>query len=133
MSSQSFLVLVTGNPTTSQAHLSAIRFIKAAIVAGHKISSIFFYQDAVNVANRFVLKPSDEAQLSQEWQTLSSQHNIELQVCVAAANRRGVVDQAEAEQNAIDSHSIVDTFKVLGLGQLAAAFSDPTQKLVQFK
>ncbi len=128
-----FLVLVTGSPTHSQAHLSAIRFVSAALAKGNKISQIFFYQDAVHVANKMILKPQDEAQLMAQWKAISNKHNIELQVCVAAANRRGVINEEEASINNIDSTSIDSDFKILGLGQLASRLNDVSTKLIQFK
>lgn len=130
---QPFIILVTGSPTASQAHLSAIRFANASLESGHKIASIFFYQDAVQVANRFTLKPQDEAQLQEQWIKLSQENEIELQVCVAAGNRRGIINGEEASQHQLDSSSIHSSFQVLGLGQLASALGQSDLKLVQFK
>ncbi|TQV86498.1 sulfurtransferase complex subunit TusD [Aliikangiella coralliicola] len=131
--SVSFTILVTGSPTNSQAHLSALRFANAVIENNHSISSVFFYQEAVHVANGYIIKPSDEAQLTQKWATLSAEHNVELQVCVAAANRRGVIDANEASLNALEHHSIHPAFSILGLGQFAAKLSEAKTKIVQFK
>lgn len=129
----SFTILVTGSPTNSQAHLSALRFIRAALTSKHKIESVFFYQEAVHVANRFIIKPSDEAQLTQIWAGLSEKHSFELQVCVAASNRRGVLSTEEASANNIESSSLHSAYSVLGLGQLAASIDSIKTKLVQFK
>ena len=131
--SVSITILVTGSPTNSQAHLSALRFANAAVQNNHLIKSIFFYQDAVNVANRYIIKPSDEAQLSEQWAKLAKKHEFELQVCVAAANRRGILSNEEAQLNQLEQHSLHPAFSILGLGQLAAALSDPNTKIVQFK
>ena len=130
---QPFIILVTGSPTASQAHLSAIRFAKALLASGHTIASIFFYQDAVLFANRFTLKPQDEAQLQDQWIQISQENDIELQVCVAAGNRRGVINEEEASQHQLDVFSIHSSFQVLGLGQLASALGQSNLKLIQFK
>ncbi|WP_444998157.1 sulfurtransferase complex subunit TusD [Aliikangiella sp. IMCC44359] len=131
--STSFIVLVTGSPNSSQAHLSALSFVKAALIKNHKICSIFFYQEAVSVANRYVCKPSDETNLLYEWEKLSQDNNIELQVCIAAANRRGVLSHEEAAQNQIEGNSLHPAFSILGLGQLAAALCNRENKLIHFK
>jgi tRNA 2-thiouridine synthesizing protein D len=132
----SYAILVSGSPTQSQAHLSAIRFIRASIALGHKIQSVFFYQEAVLVANRLILKPSDEYQLTNEWTKLAKINNFELQVCVAASNRRGIISLEEAEQHQITEANLHSEFTVLGLGQLAAALSksnDDKHRYIQFK
>ncbi len=126
-------ILVTGSPSQSQAHLSALRFIRAALKAQQVIKSVFFYQDGVLVANSYTCKPSDELNLIEEWTALSEAHNFELQVCVAASNRRGVINQTEAQLNQINGESLHQSFQVLGLGQLAAAMSAPHSQLIQFK
>jgi len=135
--SVSFCLLVTGSPTQSQAHLSALEFVAATVKRGYKIHSVFFYQEAVAVANRFVLKPDDEAQLGKRWLTLSHSYQFELQICVAAGNRRGVLSQEEAanlDDSAITQiASILPQFQVVGLGQLAATLNEPRVRLVQFK
>ncbi|WP_196137532.1 sulfurtransferase complex subunit TusD [Aliikangiella sp. G2MR2-5] len=128
-----FTLLVTGSPTNSQAHLSAIRFAKAALAAGQKIANIFFYQEAVLVASEFIIKPDDEAQLTEEWEELCNKNGIELQVCIAAGNRRGIIEQEEANLKGKSGASIRPGFKVLGLGQFAAALSSGENKLVHFK
>jgi len=119
----SFSILVTGSPTTSQAHISALRFIAALVKSGHQVANVFFYQDAVHVANKFSAKPSDELQLTTKWVELSKQHNFELQVCVAASNRRAIISAEEAENNGFEFVTLNNGFTSLGLGQLAVAFS----------
>lgn len=128
-----FIVLVTGSPNSSQAHLSALRFVKAALIKKQQIGSIFFYQEAVSVANKYICKPSDETDLLNEWEKISRDNNIELQVCIAAANRRGVLSGEEATQNQIEGNSLHPAFSILGLGQLAAALCNKDNKLIHFK
>lgn len=132
----SFNILVTGCPNQSQAHLCAIRFIKAALLSGHSIKSVFFYQDAVHVANKYTIKPNDEFQLKQYWIELSKKHEFELQICLAASNRRGVISSEEAKQINFNDTSLDDNFSVTGLGQLAAAFANSKSdsfRHIQFK
>lgn len=128
-----FTILVTGSHTQSQAHHSAIRFIRSAIKQNCEIKNVFFYQDAVSVANRYLCIPQDETQLTSQWVQLANEHQFELQVCVAASNRRGIVNEEESQMNAKQGESLEESFSVLGLGQLAAAMSDHSTQLIHFK
>ena len=42
-------------------------------------------------------------------------------LCVAAAQRRGMVDEGEMERNKKDANNIADKFRISGLGQLIEA------------
>ena len=42
-------------------------------------------------------------------------------VCVAVAQRRGILDNGEAERNGKDSDNIEEGFRISGLGQLGEA------------
>lgn len=131
MSHATFSILVSGSPTQSQAHLSAIRFINAATQMSHSIEQVFFYQEAVLVANRYIQKPGDELQLTQQWVTLSQQHQFELQVCIAASGRRGIISKENVKNMSMANNRTPDQmggnlspgFSLVGLGQLAAALS----------
>lgn len=133
----SLALLVTGSPSQSQAHLSAIRFTKAALSGGVPVKSVFFYQDAVHVANRFNYKPSDETNITSTWLKLAETGQFELQVCVAAANRRGILSREDSVLTGKFSHSeefsLETGFALLGLGQLVAAMSDPALKIIHFR
>lgn len=131
--SQQFCILVTASPLKTQAHLTAIRFIRELTQQKSSIRSVFFYQDAVLVANRFSAPPSDEPQLCHEWQAIAENLGIELQTCVAASYRRGVIDRHQANELAFETSNLHDQFKITGLGQLAAAMSDTKVKLIHFK
>ena len=47
--------------------------------------------------------------------------NIDLVVCVAAAQRRGLIDADEAKRNGKDADNIAEGFRISGLGQLVEA------------
>ena len=96
-------------------------------------SWMFFYQDAVQVADRFLCIPEDELQLADAWVKLAHDNQFELQVCVAASNRRGVISEEEAATHGLDENSLHPEFSVLGLGQLAVVMSDKANQLVHFK
>jgi len=128
-----FIILVSASPLKTQSHLTAIRYIEESIKQSVLIRAVFFYQDGVLVANKLSAPPSDEPQLSALWQDLSESKSLELQTCVAASYRRGIVDEHEAKERELLSHNLHPSFKMTGLGQLAAAMSSPRVKLVHFK
>lgn len=124
--SLSFSLAVYAAPYSSQASQSALDFAQALLVADHKIERVFFYRDGVHTANCLTAPPQDERDLTQEWQILAREHQFELVVCIAAALRRGVLDQQEAERYSKPSHNLAPGFQIAGLGQLldAAVHSD---------
>jgi tRNA 2-thiouridine synthesizing protein D len=75
----------------------------------------FFYQDAAGIANRLNWRPSDELNLTTEWQLLP----IERRVCVSTALGRGVTDQDNAARHDLSSENIAEGFNLVGLGELA--------------
>ena len=79
---------------------------------------MFFYNEAVTVANRFA---ADESGIREHLAQLASAAGFELAVCVTAAARRGIV----AEE------SLADGFVIVGLGQLIEAIEDG-DRLVSF-
>ena len=85
--SQELAILVSASPNKVQVHLTAIRLIEQLLSQQVAIRSVFFYQDAVQVANRFNCPPSDEPQLIEKWQSISEGNQLELQTCVAASYR----------------------------------------------
>lgn len=131
--SASFAIFITGSPSSTQAHHSALRFAKAALQLKHTIRSIFFYQEACHVANKLVCQPTDETNIGYRWVDFATQHQIELQVCVAAANRRGVLSHDEADAQHFTDSNLLSGFSIVGLGQLAAALAQTDTRLVHFK
>jgi tRNA 2-thiouridine synthesizing protein D len=116
-----FAILVSEGPYTHQASDSAYRFTKAAIESGHEIFRVFFYHDGVNNATRYATPPQDDRNIGQLWSELASEHELDLVVCIAAAQRRGIVDKTEAERQGKDGDNIAPGFRISGLGQLVEA------------
>jgi tRNA 2-thiouridine synthesizing protein D len=52
---------------------------------------------------------------------LAEKHELDMVVCVAAAQRRGIVDDGEAKRNGKDAPNIAPGFRISGLGQLIEA------------
>jgi len=123
-----FCLLITASPEAIDAHLRAIRFVRTAEEAGYPVTQVFFYLDAVHIAHRQLDIASDEVNLQQQWRALAKQLGIELQICVAAAARRGLPADAQGQCAEVQSD-----FAIVGLGQLAMGLAQPDTKLIHFR
>jgi len=111
-------IQVNEGPYQHQASDSAYHFTKAALDKGHEIFRVFFYHDGVNNGTRLTTPPQDDRNVVNRWSELSKEHDLDLVICVAAAQRRGIVDDGEAERNGKDATNIAEGFRISGLGQL---------------
>ncbi|AWK14852.1 sulfurtransferase complex subunit TusD [Candidatus Fukatsuia symbiotica] len=124
-----YCLLVTGPAYGTQQASSAYQFAKALLVAGHQLTSVFFYREGVLNANQLTAPATDEFDLVRAWQKLARDKAITLNVCVAAALRRGVSDQAV--QGDLGVASLQPNFTFSGLGTLAEALWT-CDRVVQF-
>ncbi|MBD2815608.1 sulfurtransferase complex subunit TusD [Xenorhabdus sp. Flor] len=131
MSPLSYCLLVTGPAYGTQQASSAYQFSQALIASGHKLHSVFFYRDGVQNGNRLVAPANDEFDLVRAWQSLATQHQFNLFICVAAALRRGVVDEQQAIELNLDAANLANEFELSGLGSLAEAMM-LCDRVVQF-
>ena len=102
-----FGILVNEGPYNHQASDTAYQFAKAAIDKGHEIHRVFFYHDGVNNASKLTEPPQDDRNIVNRWSKLAEDHGVDLVVCVAAALRRGIVNE-----------NLASGFRISGLGQL---------------
>lgn len=102
----------------------ALLFAQAALAGGHEIVRLFFYQDGVYNACASVVTPQDEQDLPQQWRTFVSDHQLDGVVCIAAALRRGVLDEEEARRYQRSAASVEAPWSLSGLGQLHDAIQD---------
>jgi tRNA 2-thiouridine synthesizing protein D len=116
-----FAVLVNEGPYTHQASDTAYHFVKAALEQGHEVMRVFFYHDGVNNGTRLTTPPQDDRHIVNRWSSLGQEHELDLVVCVAAAQRRGIVDADEQKRNGKDANNIAEGFRISGLGQLIEA------------
>ena len=91
------LILITAAPTTRLAY-HAFQ-LACAMKSKQQSLEVFFYQDAVTIANAQLWHAEDELNLTQAWQTLG----IPLNVCVSAALSRGVSDA----ENVTEDHPLI--------------------------
>ena len=116
-----FGIQINEGPYQHQASDSAYQFAKAALEKGHEIFRVFFYHDGVNNATRLAVPPQDDRNIMQLWSNLAKEHKLDLVVCIAAAQRRGLLDQDEAKRQGKDANNIMEGFRISGLGQLIEA------------
>ncbi len=96
----------------------ALRFAEAALAGGHEIVRLFFYQDGVHSASSNIVAPQDEQDLAQQWAAFVSHHQLDGVVCIAAALRRGVLNEDEASRYQRPAANLNAPWELSGLGQL---------------
>lgn len=102
-----------------QGAFLAYQFAEALIEKGHEITQIFFFQDGVSNGNALVYPANDEVNLQKRWQVFSAAHQVPLHLCVAASQRRGVVDNLTAANP--PQINLAKGFVIAGLGEFMAA------------
>ncbi len=119
------LLLLT-QPGTSPIAWHAFKLAQSLIQAQHPVQ-VFFYQDAVTIANSLSWRPQDEPKLGQQWQSLG----IDLPVCVTAALNRGISDEDNAQRHQLNNTNLLTGFRMAGLGELADAMMT-AKRTIQF-
>ncbi len=116
-----FAVVINEGPYTHQSSDSAFQFVRAALAQGHEVIRVFFYHDGVNNGTRLTTPPQDDRHVVNQWSELAAEHELDLVVCVAAAQRRGIVDAEEQKRHRKEANNLADGFRISGLGQLIEA------------
>jgi len=116
-----FGIMVGEGPYTHQASDTAYHFTEAALNNGHEIVRVFFYHDGVNNGTSLAVPPQDDRNITTRWSALAEKHNLDMVLCVAAAQRRGLLDKDEAKRAGKDASNMAQGFNISGLGQLIDA------------
>jgi|TARA_B100001063_G_scaffold189180_1_gene179822 tRNA 2-thiouridine synthesizing protein D len=116
----SYTIIITQSPALSESHLTAQRFIGEAIANGDKIDRVFFYQDAAYVGLSSQVPGQGLHASYQGWIELQQQQAFPLQICIANALRRGVIDETEAKRYQT-LETLQKGFELTGLGEIADA------------
>lgn len=127
-----FNILITGGLYSSQAALSAWHFCQASLKAGHTIDQVFFYQDAALHGTQLSIPMQDEQDAVRLWAECASEYQIDLFVCVSAAERRGILGAEQIAEYDLGHANLHPQYQIAGLGVLhdAALSSD---RMVTFK
>ena len=96
----------------------ALLFAKAVLAGGHEIVRLFFYQDGVYSASANVVAPQDELDIAAQWRAFVTEHQLDGVVCIAAALRRGVLNEEEARRYSRPAANLPAPWDLSGLGQL---------------
>jgi len=126
-----FSVMISEGPYTHQASDTAYNFTRAALKSGHECFRVFFYHDGVNNGTRLATPPQDDRNVVNRWSELAKEYKLDLVLCVAAAQRRGIADADEAKRNGKDADNIAAGFRISGLGQLIEA-GIQSERLITF-
>lgn len=102
----------------AQGAFLAYQMAQALLAAGHEIRQIFFFQSGVSNANHLINPASDEVNLVANWQAFAQAYGVPLHLCIAAAQRRGVVDENTSAQS---QTNLAAGFTLAGLGEFSQA------------
>ncbi len=116
-----FAIQINSSPTASNLGYSAYQFILEALAQGHEVFRVFFYQEGVYHAFKYSTPPDDELQLTSKWSVLADEYDLDLVVCISAAQRRGLLVSDEAKNQGKLDNDLADGFRISGLGQLLEA------------
>lgn len=105
-----FALQINASPYHSSVSTIAYHFVCEVLVQQHEITRIFFYHDAIYHAFKSVNPPDDEFSIFNSWSELALKNDLDLVVCVSAAQRRG-----------LDAENLAVGFRLGGLGQLLEA------------
>ncbi len=119
------------SPPHAPSSRRALRFAEAVLAGGHEINRLFFYQDGVHNASGGVVTPQDEADLPAQWRAFVANHRLDAVVCIAAALRRGELNEEEAKRYGRTAVSVTSPWELSGLGQLHEA-AQQADRLVCF-
>jgi len=114
-------VIALFSPPHSPAARRALRFAEAALAGGHEITRLFFYQDGVHSASANAVANQDELDVAAAWTRFVVDNQLDGVVCIAAALRRGVLNDEEAKRYSRTAANLQAPWDLSGLGQLHEA------------
>lgn len=123
--SQHILILITCSAWHKNMYY-ALRLAQVYKNKQHRVS-VFFYQDAVSIANQLNWQTDDQLNLQQQWQNL----DIDLPVCVSASLTRGISDDENAQRHHLNQANLAQGFQLVGLGVLSDLITQ-ADKVLQF-
>ena len=114
-----YVLQVTQPLYGGQGSALAVQLAEALLVNGHQLDQIFFYREGVYNGNAFSYPANDEINILAVWQKLAKQYQVRLNLCVAAAQRRGVVSVESSQDN--QQQNLAEGFEIAGLGEFSRA------------
>lgn len=111
-----YALLVTCSPQQCAASDTAYRFTTAALTMGQDIVRVFFHGEGIYHALATLTPPAEPAP-ARRWQELAERHALDLVVCVAAAQRRGLLTPEENRRRHYHDDLLAPGFRIAGLSQ----------------
>lgn len=111
-----YAIQINASPYQSSSGENAYQFTKTALEMGHKVERVFFYREGVYHAFRYMTPPDDEVNYVQRWGDLAEKYQLDLVVCISAAQRRGLLETGEAKRQGKSDNDVADGFRIAGLG-----------------
>lgn len=125
-----FAIQVNASPYASGSGDTAYQFIKATLAKKHQIFRVFFYFDAIYYAFQYMSPPDDEQNPARRWSELAKNYDIDLVICISAAQRRGLLCEDEAKRQGKQDNDLAEGFRISGLGQLVEAMLEADRFIV---
>ncbi len=126
-----YTLFIQGSPHASKACHSAYKFAHALLNSEqHSIEGVFFYEDSVLIANELMQPPRDETNISTLWKALAEKHSLNLYVCIAAAVRRGIMNETEMSRYELNQYNLSPPFQLEGLGTLVHLMSSTDRTII---
>ncbi len=125
-----FAIQINASPYSSGCGETAFQFINAVIEQQHQVYRIFFYYEAIYQAFHFMTPPDDEVDLVRRWSELAKNHDIDLVICISAAQRRGLLFEDEAKKRNKVDNELAEGFRISGLGQLVEAMLEADRFII---
>ena len=111
-----FAIQVNSSPYQSNAGHTAYQFINAVLVQGHEVFRVFFYHDGVYQAFKHSTPPDDELQFTAQWSELARRYQVDLVVCISAAQRRGLLCLDEAKRQGKQDNDLAEGLNMRSQG-----------------
>jgi tRNA 2-thiouridine synthesizing protein D len=111
-----YAIQINASPYQSNRAENAYQFVQTVLELRHEVLRIFFYKEGVYHAFRYTCPPDDEVNPVKRWSDLAEKYNVDLVVCISAAQRRGLLDPMEAKRQGQAGNNVADGFRIAGLG-----------------
>ena len=107
-----FAIQINASPYSSGCGESAYQFLTAILEKSHQVYRVFFYHEAIYQAFHFMTPPDDEIDLVRRWSELAKKHQIDLVICISAAQRRGLLFENEAKRHNKVDNDLAEGFRI---------------------
>ncbi len=112
-----FAIQVNSSPYQSQASATAYQFVETALRKGHQVVRVFFYHEGIYNGLHDAASADDDWSIARCWSALAKDHDIDLVLCISAAQQRGLPVAETAGHTGKAESNVAEGFHLAGLGQ----------------